>query len=137
MVVTAPSLAPETLHNMSIASRSCSLTGTHANSGLLNREQHKMMINQDSDQVVTPIDSEEVTAALTAILTTDKFSASPQMSAFLKYVVEQTLIGNTRRIRHSLSASRHWESPPVSILRPIHPYEYWRSACAHLWTPTT
>ena len=58
-----------------------------------------MMINQDSDQVVTPIDSEEVTAALTAILTTDKFSASPQMSAFLKYVVEQTLIGNTRRIK--------------------------------------
>lgn len=58
-----------------------------------------MMINQDSDQAVTPIDSEEVTAALTAILTTDKFAASPQMSAFLKYVVEQTMIGNTRRIK--------------------------------------
>ena len=57
------------------------------------------MINQDSEQAVTPIDSEEVTAALTAILTTDKFAASPQMSAFLKYVVEQTLIGNTRRIK--------------------------------------
>ena len=58
-----------------------------------------MMINQDSDQAVTPIDAEEVTAALTAILTTDKFAASPQMSAFLKYVVEQTMIGNTRRIK--------------------------------------
>ncbi len=58
-----------------------------------------MMINQDSDQTVTPIDAEEVTAALTAILTTDKFAASPQMSAFLKYVVEQTMIGNTRRIK--------------------------------------
>ncbi len=58
-----------------------------------------MMTNQDSDQAVTPINPEEVTAALTAILTTDKFAASPQMSAFLKYVVEQTMIGNTRRIK--------------------------------------
>ena len=58
-----------------------------------------MMTNQDSDQAVTAIDAEEITAALTAILTTDKFAASPQMSAFLKYVVEQTLIVNTRRIK--------------------------------------
>jgi len=41
----------------------------------------------------------EITSALDAILTTDKFLASPQMSAFLRYVVEQTLIGNTRRIK--------------------------------------
>lgn len=54
------------------------------------------MINENS----TPdIDSADVSAALNGILTTDKFSASPQMSAFLKYVVEQTLIGNTRRIK--------------------------------------
>ncbi|MFK7891037.1 MAG: hypothetical protein AB8B63_09515 [Granulosicoccus sp.] len=45
------------------------------------------------------IDNDKVTAALNAILGTDKFSASPQMSAFLKYVVEQTLLGNTRRIK--------------------------------------
>lgn len=99
MGVTAPRLAPWTLHNMTIASRSCSFSGTHANFGISNREQHRTMNNQDSDQAVTPIDAEEVTAALTAILTTDKFAASPQMSAFLKYVVEQTMIGNTRRIK--------------------------------------
>ena len=45
------------------------------------------------------ISSSEVTAALNAILGVDKFAASPQMSAFLKYVVEQTLLGNTRRIK--------------------------------------
>lgn len=43
--------------------------------------------------------TQEVTNALDGILTTDKFLASPQMSAFLRYVVEQTLIGNTRRIK--------------------------------------
>lgn len=47
----------------------------------------------------TKIDDADVTSALNGILTTDKFSASPQMSAFLKYVVEQTLLGNTRRIK--------------------------------------
>ena len=46
--------------------------------------------------ILTPT---EVTGGLDAILNTDKFMASPQMSAFLKYVVEQTLIGNTRRIK--------------------------------------
>jgi len=45
------------------------------------------------------VDSADVTAALNAILAVDKFSASPQMSAFLKYVVEQTLLGHTRRIK--------------------------------------
>jgi hypothetical protein len=54
------------------------------------------MINESSSN---QINDETVTAALNAILTTDKFSASPQMSAFLKYVVEQTLLGNTRRIK--------------------------------------
>ena len=54
------------------------------------------MINENS---TTDIDTADVSAALNGILTTDKFSASPQMSAFLKYVVEQTLMGNTRRIK--------------------------------------
>jgi len=54
------------------------------------------MINENSN---SHIDDANVTAALNGILTTDKFSASPQMSAFLKYVVEQTLMGNTRRIK--------------------------------------
>jgi len=54
------------------------------------------MINEDQ---TTQIEGADVTAALNGILTTDKFSASPQMSAFLKYVVEQTLMGNTRRIK--------------------------------------
>lgn len=57
------------------------------------------MMIQDSEQAVSPVTNEEVTAALNGILTTDKFAASPQMSAFLKYVVEQTLQGNTRRIK--------------------------------------
>lgn len=52
-----------------------------------------------SESSTKQIDNDSVTAALNAILTTDKFSASPQMSAFLKYVVEQTLLGNTRRIK--------------------------------------
>ncbi len=51
-------------------------------------------VSQDAT-IATP----EVTSALDGILTTDKFLASPQMSAFLRYVVEQTLIGNTRRIK--------------------------------------
>ena len=54
------------------------------------------MINENS---TNQIDNADVTSALNGILTTDKFSASPQMSAFLKYVVEQTLLGNTRRIK--------------------------------------
>jgi len=52
-----------------------------------------------NENTTSEIDDAEVTAALNGILTTDKFSASPQMSAFLKYVVEQTLLGNTRRIK--------------------------------------
>lgn len=54
------------------------------------------MITENS---TTNIEDVEINSALNAILTTDKFSASPQMSAFLKYVVEQTLLGNTRRIK--------------------------------------
>jgi len=57
------------------------------------------MINSVPVSPDTSIDTADVTSALEAILTTDKFLASPQMSAFLRYVVEQTLIGNTRRIK--------------------------------------
>ncbi len=37
--------------------------------------------------------------ALATILSTDKFESSPQMSAFLRYVVEQTINGNQSRIK--------------------------------------
>ena len=99
MEVRAPSNAHPTLHNMPIASHSCSLLITRANSGKFTREQSETMMIQDSEQAVSPLSAEEVTLALNGILTTDKFAASPQMSAFLKYVVEQTLLGNTRRIK--------------------------------------
>lgn len=52
-----------------------------------------------TEAIQTNLEHTEVTSALHGILTTDKFAASPQMSAFLKYVVEQTLLGNTRRIK--------------------------------------
>ena len=57
------------------------------------------MINSVPASEEATITTPEVTSALDGILTTDKFLASPQMSAFLRYVVEQTLIGNTRRIK--------------------------------------
>jgi len=57
------------------------------------------MINSVPVSQDATIATTDVTSALDAILTTDKFLASPQMSAFLRYVVEQTLIGNTRRIK--------------------------------------
>ena len=57
------------------------------------------MINTTPMSQDATITTPEVTSALDGILTTDKFLASPQMSAFLRYVVEQTLIGNTRRIK--------------------------------------
>lgn len=42
---------------------------------------------------------DRIIAALSHILSTDKFSAAPQMSAFLRYVVEQTASGNKKRIK--------------------------------------
>lgn len=62
--------------------------------------QHSLT-STGNEAVMDPaaISSADVTAALNAILAVDKFAASPQMSAFLKYVVEQTLLGNTRRIK--------------------------------------
>lgn len=57
------------------------------------------MMNPATTTLTNTLTPTEVTGGLDAILNTDKFMASPQMSAFLKYVVEQTLIGNTRRIK--------------------------------------
>jgi len=45
------------------------------------------------------IDNQVVDDALSAILADEKFQAAPQMSAFLKYVVEQTLLGQSSRIK--------------------------------------
>ncbi len=45
------------------------------------------------------IEHEIVNHALQEILSSKKFSASPQMSAFLSYVVEETLKGNSSRIK--------------------------------------
>ena len=47
----------------------------------------------------TEVEQTEVNEALAATLADDKFAAAPQMSAFLKYVVEQTLLGNANRIK--------------------------------------
>lgn len=47
----------------------------------------------------TEIEQTEVNEALAATLADDKFAAAPQMSAFLKYVVEQTLLGHANRIK--------------------------------------
>lgn len=44
-------------------------------------------------------DHSEIIAALTAVLESDKFTAAPQMSAFLRYVVEQAASGNMTRIK--------------------------------------
>jgi tetratricopeptide (TPR) repeat protein len=47
----------------------------------------------------TEVEQTEVNEALAATLADDKFAAAPQMSAFLKYVVEQTLLGHANRIK--------------------------------------
>lgn len=45
------------------------------------------------------IEHGRVENALAAILTSDKFAVAPQMSAFLNYVVHETLAGNANRIK--------------------------------------
>ncbi|MFK8075763.1 MAG: hypothetical protein AB8B84_04190 [Granulosicoccus sp.] len=44
-------------------------------------------------------DQRQIIDALNAVLESDKFTAAPQMSAFLKYVVEQAASGNMTRIK--------------------------------------
>ncbi|MFT6640464.1 MAG: hypothetical protein ACJAUZ_001461, partial [Flavobacteriaceae bacterium] len=43
-------------------------------------------------------DKRQIIDALNAVLESDKFTAAPQMSAFLRYVVEQAASGNMTRI---------------------------------------
>jgi len=45
------------------------------------------------------IGHEQIMSALNEVLESDKFTAAPQMSAFLKYVVEQAASGNMSRIK--------------------------------------
>jgi hypothetical protein len=44
-------------------------------------------------------DNRQIIDALNAVLESDKFTAAPQMSAFLRYVVEQAASGNMTRIK--------------------------------------
>ncbi|MFT5047121.1 MAG: hypothetical protein ACI8UP_004110 [Porticoccaceae bacterium] len=44
-------------------------------------------------------DKRQIIDALNAVLESDKFTAAPQMSAFLRYVVEQAASGNMTRIK--------------------------------------
>ena len=44
-------------------------------------------------------DHEQIMSALSEVLESDKFTAAPQMSAFLRYVVEQAASGNMTRIK--------------------------------------
>ena len=46
----------------------------------------------------TQADQGQIMGALNAVLESDKFTAAPQMSAFLRYVVEQAASGNMTRI---------------------------------------
>jgi len=45
------------------------------------------------------LDKTQINNALTNVLSDDKFLASPQMSAFLSYVVNETIAGNADRIK--------------------------------------
>ena len=57
------------------------------------------MQDTDSDRVLDDDERQHVNHALQAILATEKFEAAPQMSAFLRYVVEQAAAGNQSRIK--------------------------------------
>ena len=48
---------------------------------------------------LTEFERKQIVNALEHILATDKFVAAPQMSAFLRYVVEQSISGNKNRIK--------------------------------------
>ncbi len=57
------------------------------------------MQESEKDRVLDDNERLEVIDSLEAILATDKFEAAPQMSAFLRYVVEQAADGNQSRIK--------------------------------------
>ncbi|MDC0434346.1 hypothetical protein OAM69_01755 [bacterium] len=57
------------------------------------------MQDTDLDRELDDVEHQQVNRALQAILATEKFEAAPQMSAFLRYVVEQASAGNQSRIK--------------------------------------
>jgi hypothetical protein len=52
----------------------------------------------DNSQL-SEFERKQIVSALEHVLSTDKFLAAPQMSAFLRYVVEQSVLGNKSRIK--------------------------------------
>lgn len=57
------------------------------------------MHGSESDPALNDAERQKVDDALEAILATEKFEAAPQMSAFLRYVVEQAAQGHQNRIK--------------------------------------
>jgi len=57
------------------------------------------MQDSEKEPMLNNAERQQVNAALEAILATDKFEAAPQMSAFLRYVVEQAANGRQNRIK--------------------------------------
>jgi len=57
------------------------------------------MQTSDLEDALTEKQQQDVHAALEAILANERFEAAPQMSAFLRYVVEQAAQGNQNRIK--------------------------------------
>ena len=57
------------------------------------------MLEPEKDNVLNDAERHQVNDALEAVLATEKFEAAPQMSAFLRYVVEQAADGNQSRIK--------------------------------------
>lgn len=57
------------------------------------------MHGSESDPALNDVERQKVDDALEAILATEKFEAAPQMSAFLRYVVEQAADGHQNRIK--------------------------------------
>ncbi|MFK7860132.1 MAG: hypothetical protein AB8B64_14995 [Granulosicoccus sp.] len=57
------------------------------------------MQESEKDPILSDDERQHVSEALESILATEKFEAAPQMSAFLRYVVEQAADGNQSRIK--------------------------------------
>jgi len=55
-----------------------------------------LVIDRDQQEI---IDSVEIEFELNRLLTERRFRSSPQMAAFLRYIVDETLKGNARRIK--------------------------------------
>jgi hypothetical protein len=58
-------------------------------------------------------DTNEIEEALSNVLSNGKFLASPQMSAFLSYVVKETMAGNAARIKAYTVAVDALGKPPT------------------------